>query len=266
MTAENGYYISAGIRYPNSDLFGYPDTLIRSRVDAAYRQACRLLSPIPQNILDFGSGHGHGIKTIVDHLQPDLAVSVDRWTDYILAQQKTFGNHGGAVLRFVIALAPTETVPYLPFDNEIFDAIFLMHVIEHIPNPKILLQEMIRVGTKGSQIAITTPNKLTLVANNSADLQVFDTNQLKDLLESVGFSTKMFYIVGNDHAWDVHERKRWLAHHMPQTGEWRKKIPWKVWDKMVLRGNLTADDFFLTEYYHPHTIDLLAIGACSRAE
>jgi len=38
------------------------------------------------------------------------------------------------------------------------------------------------------------------------------------------------------------------------------KIPWKIWDNLVLRGNLQPSDFKITQTYDPCCIDLITIA------
>jgi len=51
----------------------------------------------------------------------------------------------------------------LPFDNNSFDLIISFDVIEHISEPKKMLQEIKRVGTKSSNYIIGTPIRFTEV-------------------------------------------------------------------------------------------------------
>jgi len=45
-----------------------------------------------------------------------------------------------------------------PFDNNVFDAIFSLTVLEHIENPKAFLQEMFRILKPGGGFYFITPN------------------------------------------------------------------------------------------------------------
>ncbi len=48
---------------------------------------------------------------------------------------------------------------YMPFKNASFDCVIAHHVIEHIPNDLLFLQEMYRVLKKGGFAVIGTPNR-----------------------------------------------------------------------------------------------------------
>lgn len=84
------------MRYPEEDLFGYPDTLARSRLGAAYLNACSILrTSNPQSALDIGSYHGHGVKTIAEELESNLVVSSDELIHFLEPQQRVLNRKNG---------------------------------------------------------------------------------------------------------------------------------------------------------------------------
>lgn len=46
----------------------------------------------------------------------------------------------------------------LPFSNESFDAVFSINLLEHTPQPEIVIKEAVRVLRKGGNIVMITPN------------------------------------------------------------------------------------------------------------
>lgn len=50
-----------------------------------------------------------------------------------------------------------DTVPY-PFQDNIFDAVYLNHCIEHLADPKKVLEECVRIAKPGGTIFITVPH------------------------------------------------------------------------------------------------------------
>jgi len=50
------------------------------------------------------------------------------------------------------------SVPNTPFESESFDAITLHHVIEHVHDPRAVLDELLRLLKPGGTIVLTTPN------------------------------------------------------------------------------------------------------------
>ncbi|MEM2293773.1 MAG: class I SAM-dependent methyltransferase [Nitrososphaerota archaeon] len=47
----------------------------------------------------------------------------------------------------------------LPFKEDIFDTIYMFHVIEHLEDPKRALNEIHKVLRKGGKLVVITPNK-----------------------------------------------------------------------------------------------------------
>lgn len=257
MKGEKDYYTAAGVRYPAEDLFGYPDTLIRARMDSAYKESCKVLNHQPQSILDIGSCHGHGIKTIRDELAPGFIVSSDRWTDFLQAQRKVISNTDRSSVHFVTLNA---TAPSLPFSDKVFDAVFLMHVIEHLDKPENLLMEMRRITKTDGHLVIATPNRPNLIGQNSADKFVYTAIELRELFEMIGINSEIYHLVPDKRAWSIHARKSWLAHHLPFTGNLRKKVPWELWDRIILGGPLDSTSFSMSLVVHPQAIDLIAVA------
>ena len=52
----------------------------------------------------------------------------------------------------------------LPFPSQSFDSVFAFEVIEHVPDPRRFIEEIVRVTRPGGAITISTPN---------ADLRIF---------------------------------------------------------------------------------------------
>ena len=53
----------------------------------------------------------------------------------------------------------------LPYENESFDIVLASHVIEHLPNPQEIIEEMGRVLRKGGILLIATPTKPPIIAH-----------------------------------------------------------------------------------------------------
>lgn len=242
MKIERRHYTGVlNMRYPEEDLFGYPDTLVRSRLSAAYLNACNILRPFePETVLDIGSYHGHGVNTIARELDPKTIVSSDKLINFLEIQQRVLSKENNNLLFQFVGLS----APDLPFQAASIDATFLIHVVEHIKNPYDLLAEMKRITKPGGHVIIATPDKSNLVGKNPRDEHVFTDEELKKLLKDVGFQAELYYLIPNRHARKVHERKKWLATHLPITGKLRTYVPWKIWDRMILRGDLRPADFF----------------------
>lgn len=259
--AKEYYILSTGDRYPIDDLYGYPDTLIRSRVNISYKEGSgKVLNCSPAVVIDIGSCHGHGVKSIVEILNPELTLSTDRWHKFLKAQKevfdRTFKEHS---IRFITLKAPD-----IPLASNSVDTIFFIHVIEHIPMKDLipLFEDFKRIIKPGGHIIISTPNAENLVAPNPQDEQVFDYKALDTFLGRFWPKREIFSLIPDKKAQRVHERKRFLATYLPITGKIRKKFPWRLWDAVVLdtgRKGLTPDNFYYSAGFDARAIDFLAI-------
>jgi len=94
----------------------------------------------------------------------------------------------------------------LPFEDNFFDTVSALDVIEHVFDPVFLLEETYRVLKKGGQIIYTTPNVRALrhlftlvlkgkfphtsnerIGYDGGHIHYFTHQDLKQLLESIGF-------------------------------------------------------------------------------
>lgn len=251
---KNGHYLAAGRWYPENDLFGYPDTLIRARTNFAYQAGCSLISDGHQTaevIADIGSCHGHGIKTIQEILSPLHTLSLDRWYEFLYAQKNVMHPQPEFT---------TMNLPHIPLKDACCDAVFLIHVIEHLPDLPTQLKEIRRILKPDGMLIVATPDIRNLVWTNPDDLDNFDDNKLVHTLQSAGFESSIYSICGDKHALAVHKRKKMFARVFPLTQKLRKYIPWTTWDKFLLSGGLTNTNFRIESQYNPDAIDLLAIA------
>lgn len=255
---DQNFYLSAGIKYPAEDLFGYPDSLIKARVDSAYKFGCQLISTRERNIvLDLGSGHGHGVVTINQGLSPQHILSTDANFSFIEAQSSVLPN-GFNPYAFAQLRAPD-----LPIDSKSIDTVFLMHVIEHLTKPAESLSEIRRILKDGGELIIATPWVENLVANNPTDEHVFTEEELLKIMQSAGFDTKLYFVTADSSANKVHNRKRRMA-RIPFARELRKVLPTKITEKVLRTGvsnqSLGLNNFYISEEPSAHAIDLLVIA------
>lgn len=120
------------------------------------------------------------------------------------------------------------------FENDIFDAVFLGDIIEHVPNPRALLIECERILKQGGVLIISTPNLDSFWAKATFKLYAwftipwsvltpphhlfqFSESNLKKLLKEFGFNTsvlwfrrppKLTYELGSLHVWGKFKRKK----------------------------------------------------------
>lgn len=264
MIHEDGrsFYISAGIRYPAEDLFGYPDSLIKARLDAAYRFGCELIPGRKrERTLDIGSGHGHGVVTINRMLSAGNTISSDANFSFIEAQHSVLSD-GTDSYSFLQLKAPG-----LPIKTSSVDTIFLMHAIEHLKKPGETLKEIRRVLKPDGELVVATPWKNNLVAKNPADERVYSEDELKEAIENAGFKTEIFFITPDSAASKVHERKKKLA-RVPFARKLRRVIPTQLTEKVLRSGvssqALASENFHIDNEASAAAIDLLAVAKCAQ--
>jgi 2-polyprenyl-3-methyl-5-hydroxy-6-metoxy-1,4-benzoquinol methylase len=95
-----------------------------------------------------------------------------------------------------VKLGPVEALAY---PAECFDAVIMVHVIEHVHNPRRLLQECYRILKPGGQLSLVTPNADSLLhrlfgrswfpLEPPRHLHIFNIAAIKKLLEGAGFET-----------------------------------------------------------------------------
>lgn len=253
------YVTPDGRGFPAEDLFGYADSLIKTRLSAAYALGCELISSRSRSlVLDVGSGHGHGVVKINDLLTPEFIISSDRDFSYLRCQDLVLSN-GQNPYRFVRLEAPE-----LPIATDSVDTVFLMHVLEHLDRPEDTLADIRRVLKSDGELVVATPWIKNLIARNPYDEHVYDAVELEELICETDFRVKMLYITADSRAFAFHSRKKLLA-RIPFARTLRGVFPLE-WSEKILRSGisdqpLSINNFYITEEPNEYSIDLLAIAS-----
>lgn len=144
-------------------------------------------------ILDIGAGEGF-FKFFVDRVaEEDIEWhGVEVWKE-----RAEFCRHIGYAIEEVNLEAGK-----LPYADETFDLLFASHVIEHIPNPAQIIQEMGRVVKPNDILLVATPTKPPLISHldsyyhQISKREIGDTQQAfthksleKMTLQALGLST-----------------------------------------------------------------------------
>lgn len=79
---------------------------------------------------------------------------------------------------------------HLPFRNEVFEYTTSFHLIEHIKNPYLLLEELIRV-TK-TKVTIKCPYRFSLIAKSPQHRHYFNKNWFRNVL----LGKKLLFVFG----------------------------------------------------------------------
>lgn len=84
----------------------------------------------------------------------------------------------------------------LPFDENTFDVVVANQMLEHVPNPEVVLGEMIRVVKPNGKVLVTVPilHALDGPDNSSKHLQHWGLYELIALFEKFGNDFKIYYL------------------------------------------------------------------------
>jgi SAM-dependent methyltransferase len=108
-----------------------------------------LLAERPGCLLDVGCGNGAYLCSMRDRGWDVMGLEVDAKAARIAKER--FGLH--------VVTSPLESAG---LQTSFFDAITLSHVIEHVPDPQVLLRQCFLLLKIGGKLAITTPNLKSL--------------------------------------------------------------------------------------------------------
>ena len=95
-------------------------------------------------LLDCGCGPGSITKGFADIVKPSLVYGIDIEHKQILASKELAQNEQLKNLKFKVA-----NVYDLPFENDLFDAVFAHTLLQHLKRPDKALKEMYRVLKPG---------------------------------------------------------------------------------------------------------------------
>ncbi len=135
-----------------------------------------LLSSLSGRILDVGGSAGTLHENLLQKHPPEKIISLD----IELIHTRTNQVIGDGQL--------------MPFRDRAFNSILAGEVLEHVPNPRAFIQECWRVLEWNGVLALSTPNKkswlnrLTHSYEMPLHISLFDTHNLRTLLDEEGFS------------------------------------------------------------------------------
>jgi SAM-dependent methyltransferase len=134
-----------------------------------------------RSVLDVGSGVGHWGRLLSHVLPPDATVAgIDtepRWVEEAAAR----AADAGLAERFSYRLASAEE---LPFEDESFDLVTCQTLLMHVPDPRGVVREMMRVTKRGGLVVAAEPNNRVLTL---MDTSVSAGASLEERLDVVRF-------------------------------------------------------------------------------
>jgi SAM-dependent methyltransferase len=130
-----------------------------------------------KRVLDLGSGEGYGTSLL--STRAAQAVGVDLAPEAIFHARKTYRRSN---LRFMYS-----DIYELDLEDDSFDLVCSLQVIEHLHEPARFVQEARRVLSPGGLCVITTPNRLLISPGRDEPVNPFhiieyDSRQFRDFM------------------------------------------------------------------------------------
>jgi len=124
----------------------------------------QLIDPLPgDKILDVGCGSGDMLLSLDNPLS--ARVGLDMSLPSLLAASTQTRSQS---VHFCCGAAQQ-----LPFSDNQFDKVLSSHLIEHLPNPQLLVDEVYRVLKPGGRFICLTPNALRALYNRKSKVLFF---------------------------------------------------------------------------------------------
>lgn len=165
ISSSFAHFLKKGIyTWVNFDRFFAPSNLHVEKTNVSYdwvvskKNVSKLGLNESSRILDIGSKDGGKAHYLIDNGQLVLS-------DISKRKQTS---------PFVISDAT-----HLPFNDDTFDLVTMLHVIEHVENDKMALQEIYRVLKNNGSAIVVTPNSKRLTKLYSIILKIFTKSPYK---------------------------------------------------------------------------------------
>ncbi len=139
-------------------------------------------------LLDLGCGDGRLLARMKDAGWEVVGLEPDHKAAEIAAGKYNFQIHEGSLEEAA-------------FDEAVFDAITMAHVLEHLPDPLATLKESLRILRPGGRLAIVTPNSASLGLRRYGPdwrglepprhLHLFGPAAIRHAAERAGFAVKL---------------------------------------------------------------------------
>jgi ubiquinone/menaquinone biosynthesis C-methylase UbiE len=140
----------------------------------------------PASLLDIGTGRGAFLWPLLDTF-PDLPITCLDLLEYRVNDIQAV-HEGG--IRDLQALQGDATA--LPFPNRSFEVVTMLEVLEHIPDTRKALAEVVRVAQRA--VIFSMPSKED---DNPEHIHLFHQQSVRSLLHELGITSINFTYVLN---------------------------------------------------------------------
>jgi len=225
------------------------------RHEAVYAALPHYVPRPPRQVLDAGSGEGYGVAAMAHLWGAAEVVGVDYDAAAVEHARGTYGSSRCSFLR-----GPLTSIPLQ--DNG-FDLLVSLQVIEHIWTPRELLGELARVGRPGATVLISTPNRLTFspgLGRRERPANLFHTREYDamELAGMVGETVEVDSVLGLHHGPRL---AAWEAGHGSLPAAQLAGAP-EGWDPALadLVAGVDVADFTLSGDALDASLDLVVVG------
>lgn len=162
----------------------YKKEALQVRDYADTRRHLASLFPGRGRMLEVGSGYGY----LLDYFRQD------GWDVLGVEPNEGLNRHARKALNLTVE---SKILPEARFPDASFDAVLMMHVIEHVPDPQDTLREIHRVLRPGGMLVMETPRYDTLMfkllgrrersLSCFGHIYFFTSGTLREISEKTGF-------------------------------------------------------------------------------
>ena len=121
---------------------------------ARFNNVSKVIEPVSGSVLDIGCADGTFSKVILDKSRADKLIGID-----VLKTSVDWANRhclpAGRRGRMKFSVGDAHS---LKFSKNTFDAVFMMEVLEHVADPKLVLKEVRRILKKGGYGVFLVPS------------------------------------------------------------------------------------------------------------
>jgi SAM-dependent methyltransferase len=135
-----------------------------------------------RSVLDVGAGVGHWGRTLAKVLSSDATVvGIDREPEWV-SQATRLADRHGVTDRFSYQLGIAEE---LAFPDSSFDLVTCQTVLIHVPDPRAVLREMLRVTKPGGLVLLAEPNNF---ASHAIRSSVTAESSVEETIDHIRFA------------------------------------------------------------------------------
>lgn len=163
-----------------------------------FNNVSKVIEKVSGKVLDIGSADGTFSKVILEKSKASKLVGIDVLKTSIDWANKHWRDHR---MKFLVGDAHSPKFP-----KNTFDAVFMMEVLEHVANPKLVLKEVKRILKKGGFGVFLVPSDSFLFRTiwffwlhfyprgwvwEHSHIQTYRRNFLPKLCKSIGFKVEV---------------------------------------------------------------------------